>query len=996
MRRSCASLRLLSLGVLLCTVLAHPHADGKETTAPPRNPAPGPTDDEVSDLVKQLGSVRWQERERAMQQLQSWGQMVGPFLEPLLEAPNIEQAYRARRLLDAVDPLLGEIAIFRVRVDDRPEIVASAVAVAPASRSQRLTVRLSPVSGSAVPHVELRYSATFSFHETHSEIVLDVTRESRGDFPPLTIPWEARQNFVALLNRSEECRYDGLGISLARRRRTYVTVIGVRLARRSQLSEQSGPSHATENLRHRLSAQLRSDGELERTAAVDVVTHVGTELLDGGVDDLKDASELLQALATRDVQRLRDAFWGDEALPSSQRTTGSIELSSDARRRALEFLASAGDARALLEIIRLIATAPPQEIHSLTASLADGLSAPGIAPESARATLEAALERKVLVRLDWRSKETEYLLARAAALIDRNDDADRQIAYRALNELQALAGDRVNGSRIAIDVFFDAWRRIAARLPGARDEERATLLQLLPPRLREPRDQDLVRKLEASFRARTATIEELKLLDEVVRQTYSPSNAGALFRILLAVRAPSNGLPTLVRTLIDLGRSFESSSENDHESKTRRSYLSQLTAHLRFLTRVPKTPKRLGPEGVDWKQWEEWLDRAQDQQTIATTSNDAPGDQESAGEDVFVLYEFDLRLPAASRGSTPAPVSPRILDGRRIVLRVGEEHSSSDRWKNPIRRRLVPQISSTRVKSADENARVPMTRYRLHPRSPQILTGVAELKGVFDRRIRAEIEETSPHFFGAFTLQVPFGSQTKTLLLLLPRAEDLDGDEAPSDAEALWAWVTHRHILRHEGGANPLMIARLPHLLRTILLPDDTQAVAALFQRQPSTELAHLLFLRGNDTGVSFYRAWLGQRPTGSSDDRLRVARFLAEIGEESGATAILEALPELSSRGRPTHNGMFRALESYLLSETPIQPLLKERILERFLIELPTIDYRNVEVIGAIFRSIRNEAGDDFGGLTALGINNAEERQAAIKKAVGAARSWWSRRSAR
>ncbi len=955
-------------------------ADGSRGETPLETP-----ESQLAELVEELGAPSWESRERAQERLIEQGVVVVPALKRALESDNLEQNYRARYLLDRIDPELAVFQVLKVDVTGPdPELIS--FGEARAHTDEEATVEPAAVDGAPGERVPFVYTVKVQPGADGSRRV--TASRSRSDRPsPLRFSFEfVGAQTTRLLVRTEETYYRTLGLHVDRERRRYLTLVRIHHGR---TSDQTGGATigapTLEDLLDSVREQALARTIAERSAALDILASLARGRNETAFEfalrhpDLRSAAAL--GLDRMDLLA--------EAAAAAPETDDSDLSLDDRSRRALVRLVELGDDAAYRRLLYQLRHSPLDAIHEVAAAVADRTRR-GLTPELADATLETIFSADFFARAIWEDREIQYLLAVALKASDR--DRHGPVLERGLELTNRLLRGQLAGRRILLDEGLDLWRRIALAQSDTPPPLRPVLLGLLGALFGDIPDYRLSNRVESELRAGPLSESEFEtFLRQTERVGERPSSYPAFLRVVGSLRIADGQLAPLLERLLALGRRAE--ADSSLLASHRDGYLSQIRRRLALFSGV-------GSSTSPWTDWEKWLAISEN---VRAREAELRSSSESGGSgpgDRFVFYEFVLQLEASedtTRGVRKPPRPAVVLDGRRLEVSVGEPFSYRDRWDNIVERRLTESLNMTnalRRSTSPPAAR----RFRIPSANAHVEVGVPVLQRVSGRKVSAGWYESSPAYLGSRPLYGA-GLESYRSLLCLASAEDpqtpAGGDETPpDDADALWKFFLERHVLRapsENDDETPSATRRraqgaILQLLRTIAVDGGDRYVRERFRREPSPALARDLLARGLDDGVEHYRETIDELEPIA---RLQAAQFLIEAGESTGVTAVLQL-----TRAEPTPvRGTLvartvAALDRYLESAEPL-PGERREILDYIVSQLGR-NRTSSYVLREIFSSLERESGKDFGYSSARTLNDRSERQRAVEAAIAAATSWW------
>jgi len=214
-----AARRLLPavMGLLIAAALAAGAAEG-----------PGPREPSAADLVKQLGSESWPEREGATSRLAGLGLKALAALEAGLRSPDSEVFWRALKLLGHLGPAASE-ALGRAAADERM----------PEERRRRISKAIEGLTGPAFLGVYLSDALTAARAGGGGVGVVEVMTGSpaaRAGFKPGDVIFEIdgeRVKSAAELTAAVRKRKAGVKVEVALTRGPKAMKLEVRLGARA-------------------------------------------------------------------------------------------------------------------------------------------------------------------------------------------------------------------------------------------------------------------------------------------------------------------------------------------------------------------------------------------------------------------------------------------------------------------------------------------------------------------------------------------------------------------------------------------------------------------------------------------------------------------------------------------------------------------------------------------------------------------------------------------
>jgi len=939
-------------------------------------------------LIASLGSENWDERESAQLRLLEEGLSVAPLLEQAIRSENLELAYRARYLLARIDPRITAFQVIRLGTGSRVEVIDAAVAAG--MEGEELSTR--PIAGDvdAVDYtIQFRTEGTRSAEADSDEgarlpagagrLEIWISKARQGSPAPEARCQISPTAAIALVQRGEECLYTRMGLEIARERRAYITILRVKTGRKSLLEKEpfsSGKEAIFDEVVRELDAQSLARDPEDRSAAIEILGDLGRyrgsleeHLADPDTRDAaayaSDKPELLEDLLQRAA---RDA----DAPPGR----GSILAVRSAAK-----LAARGSPEAAAFLLEKLLDPEPPHPHLLLASLADAIRE-GKLPRQTRLEVERrALTDETLTRVPWDDVESEYFFSALIAALDPEIEEDRELARAFLSSLERLARGELGPVAVRLRTIIELWRR-AARKASANAAESRMLLGILPHL-----------NGAASF-SEAAVILEDALMREAARGESDADLLGEFLAVLTGNIA--EGDPGVInvsfQSLLRLSRVFpggrgqlaplagalmgacEAAYREPGAAPrgTQRSVspaahlLRQAEEILAGWTGIPAPPGQPGTRKPDTSAWRSWLDdasrvEAREAELLAARSSSA---EEAASR--FVYYEFDLATGDPKKGQPRA----RVLDARRLEVRLSQPILYRDRWGNEVQIRIDPEPRN------DANP----TRFRVSSR-PMLFAGLPALTSVQGRDLSATWHDSSD-LTTSSTTPIPGADAPgfRSLVLLLPAGED---PEAPAGAppDELWPWFLEHRLLVLPENATPQKVQAVINVVRQLEPRQAAPLVRRLFDKTPTLDFARLLYELGDEAGVPVLLAELAK----GGESRVGGSILLLELGHAAGLDGLQGAdAPRQANRKMSVAN----ALDVYL-RHPRATPEGKEKALGLLFDRLDDDAYQQ-----KAFQVIQRETGLDFGYASARGIDDQDRRAAALKDCVRSAKDWWQART--
>lgn len=944
---------------------------------------------QIDALVDQLGDPLWRVREDAQEQLLDHGRLVTKRLRDALRSDNLELAYRSASLLDRLDPRLAHFQIIRVRIGDEPEIVSSHYASGPAHTD----ISLKPhglQSDKSSPNL-FGYELSFTTREgSHLEITVDRVRTGYRSETRLDPPLSAARG-ISLLAYTEQSSVARLGTLVKRQRVQFITLLRVRYGRLSEMArtEIIGTSATLlETLTDELKEQTRSQAAPEHIAALSVLSFVapGQPLVEFnramsktntrplgvlGLDRLKSLHE--------ELQRLKRSSPPRRATPQRKTSIPAPPVRLAAR------LAERGADEGTRWLLHRLAETEPEQLYFVAASLADALSLHPPTAETRRLALQTILSERFLTRAVWEDPATGYLLAVAARIADPHNETDANQLRVGMAVLERLTTGRVASKPLPLMTCLGTWRDLAHRL-DPQPSEREFLFRVLPSLLKENMSSSVRNLIEAATQESSLTDSELASLLQALAnpgQGHDQTRYRLFVRLLSSLQIGPGQLQPLVTAVLKVGNELTVAGL---PTGTRKGYLTQVANHLETLTGMDSGWNPQSKFVPEWQRWTSWLEdsasvlerETQILQQNASNSRPEPGR--------FVLYEFDLRVDQIRSGANALEREPstfEVLDGRRSILRTEERHTSQDRWGHPVHRTLRRPVRPTqgiKVKAVKKPQ-----RFRLTRTSPILTVGTPVLGPVLGRETENRRYETSGLYYGPKPMTQPNSSQFHSLYLLLP----FDPNELEKTSpDALWKRVIRDHVLNLTHVNSDSARRSLLNLLGTLRLEDDLTFLQACFEKQPTAGLARQLYLRGDTTGVQYYRSTL---PSLKELPYFMALKFLVSVGDSTAMRALIKMAQTRTSFVSGYRRGQALSVLTAFLRQSQSESD-KLKVLEFFVRQAENPGGRGKHLT-QVFRALEAESGTDFGYPSARATNDPAERKRALARSAQEAHEWLAAR---
>ena len=980
----------------------------------------GPSQLEEPDgpaLIAELGHGRWSRREEACRRVLELGEAVLPLLRDAVTSDNAERAYRAVEILDQLDPLVLDLDVLELRLDNDGPALPIALASSIATAEPGVSLTPTPLDGVAGDSDEQR-STTYTIRRRGSvaeAVSLSAEEESNSSGVnglALHRPLGATRA-VSILKRSEECAYQNVGERMTRTRRRSMTLLLVH--QRRELSDDGGvlsrdASAVREELVTRLLEQaLPPSGtatELpdavtrrSRANALEILVALRSPRADIafrlaldtpglrdlallGLDDL-DALEQMVSAADALLEQRED----ERAIAGGERSVSAAAPDVRVVVAAAERLLAHGRESALEFVLDELVRADPYTLHSVMSLLSDTLEQQRLSTAARRRIIDTALGQEFLSRAVWSLQETEYLIATAIAGLDPANPAGRARAAALQSTIERLYCGDLGTTPLSYTTFFDLWKRAQRRAGQDPAAEAFLAVSLLPCMARSQQlalaQKAIERALSQGLSESDRTLEEfLELLrahvetdDETVRQ-------GALQLLLSAARSLElrpDWLAPMVRALVDartsLDRPVTAPSGSPRRTTTARSMSTLRLGLDRELARwsgVRLSARGLRDDGVEAR-WKAWFEDAAGLASRQEELRDALSTRRE-GERESYLYTFSLRLRAQSESAIspeepPAPEPYAVLDGRSLRL-VGLEPT---RYQDAFGDWHQVQIASARSNAASRyvQVRIDGATYQIPQKQPLLRTWIGSAPSVMTY-------ETSDVYFGSRYVSRP--RQNNYRLLLFHDDSPPPAELAAASPSRLLDWLIDNCLIPDPPAASPQHVQQVAAVLEALRPERARTYLLETFRREPSPGLAKALGELGESTAVDYLRALLESE---EDIERREAALYLVELGERDGVPVLLE---DARQRAASTIGRALGAFDRYL-AERPERDELRRDILDLFfgLLPQPSWQYR-------AFRTLEREIGRDFGYREAQRANpdDPSARKQAFAEAVARAQAWW------
>jgi hypothetical protein len=898
--------------------------------------------DDVGKLVSELGSESWNRRESAREGILGAGKAAVPFLEEAALSPNLELAYRARSLLEEIDPTTVDFRVLKVRLPGAsgPARIASSAAVS--GRAGEKLAAVEPADARSTGSGPRTFSLTF--HEgARGEIEIraaevDASRRSEVDlYPPLRL-----RSGVSIIKRSEECLYEAIGDTLKRRRDRFLTLLAVDSRRGAGASGEdlaaggespgSGPPDAVlQDLLVRLLEQARAPREPaagSRAAEAAEAAGTGERTGEARVVALDVLAELRapeaaplfrEALATPALRALAslgldapellaeiaagDRSPGERPGPEGAKGPRVTEHSLRAAARLVEL----GDERGLDLLLDVLSRSDPSQVHLVMATIADHILLGKVSERARDRILAVVLGKDFVSHALWQDQETEFLLAAAAGLLRPESEADRSLAAAFRGYIEEVAVEDPGLMPLSFDSCLDLWRRVGRRLPEDPSGEAGLAMRLLPglsrigvpPAARAWIDSTLSAAADGGEPG-TSPAEILLPLRGYVRGSDEQLAADA--QEIIVTLAPKlaerrGGLRPVVESLVEAFEAAPSPAppprpavqaaaagavrvEATTTVPSRTSSLSLERRTEAELVRLTGLPRLPAPAGEHKVGSGRWREWLADSARVEAREAELQATGEKGADAGFqlVVYAFDLLAPAADSTGSVPPGSRLEVVGGRRLVIPDFRPRHYEGWWG---RKEAIQLISRGGESTLRSYRLQMAGISLYANA-----GIPLLRPLPQQKLSSRVYETSDLFVGSRHLSSAASSAHRSLYLLHEPGPESPEPAAGASAEALWSWFLETVLFAVEPGAPARQIDAVFQAAGGLGMKEAVPALRRLFGAAPTPRRARVLHDLGDPSAAEHLRRALADTDPGA---RQEAARLLAELGMSEGAAALLE-----------------------------------------------------------------------------------------------------------
>lgn len=1007
----------------------------------------------LSGLVGTLGHASWSEREDAQARLLATGLTAAPLLEAAARSErNPEIAYRARYILSRIDPNLSQCQVLKIALEPRPHIAA--VAEAAGSEGTEITARPRELPGKEAgrpgppgypesPAYSVQIHSLGPAPETPTpegspgatyQVAVRQLNQSYGQLDLRTTVVGPRG--AAIVRVGDQCLQERLGARLTRTRHPFITLLRVRMGRKSQVGPLDLPPDGEKALLAVAGdalLDLESGDARARQEALLILSYLRATPGAAGLVRLADDPEAspeeraLALLALDDHEKLRAIFSSRRAPAAggvgapdpgenhSDEEEKEDDLPVETQVRAGTRLLLAGDVAGLGALLQRLAEGDPGVAHELVATLADFVSSDRARPEEKLKVFEVAFAETTLGHSIWEDAELEHFLLAVAGALDPALPGAPEAGRSALGALARLGRGELASVNFRLRTLLDVGRAVRRHtgLPGSEDLELVLGLLESPGGISQP--SDLLGALEIILQdpssrpeGDTPAVPENSLDDARFRRLLdallAPGTSGdtsalavaaqALVRASRMLHLRAGQLSPLVGALVDLGTAIEASRTEAQNVVQAPGVAGGVPLHRRQIeeellrwTGVSAPAVKAESAAGALLPWKEWLGRsaevaAREAEILRlggtpaeTTATTAPGGgRPPPPPRDLVYYEFDLVLeqPPPRAGATKPAF--RLLDGRRLELRGKNSASFTDRWGNVTSVRLEEDSSLARTGKGP--------RFRVNSRG-YLFPGLPALSTLQSRNVGVAWYETSDLYFGSRPLGGGTSTAFRTLQLVdLLETEATGAPPAAASAEELWRLFVERRLLDLDRSAPRERWTSVLGVLRALRLREGIPLLRRALEEQPSVDLAQQLLELEDPAGEAALRKLL---ESNTPQERFAAALALTENGKREGVERLVELAEQTPPMARGQGYRLVGALDAYLQGAAP-DPGARKKAIGYLVSKLddPVFQIR-------AFAILDRESGLDLGLGAAQGLNDPQEKARAITRAIQTARSWWN-----
>lgn len=970
--------------------------------------SPEPSD--IAQLIERLGDERWLERQAAFQGLLEVGPTAVPLLEEASRSKNLEVAFRARDLLEQIDPLVIDFQIVRVRTTT-PDAPSRIMSLAHGTHGLATNDPEGKVDAILLPGCPPRTVAR-SFVVSHQRapsgrVDLQVFerqgRSGRGATQELYKPL-SNPRCISLIKRSEESVVTHHGTRIQRERHRFLTLLVVEQRRKTSPQAATlphDPIEARQLLLAALERQAMGRGEShpddktpldERLAAVEILADIAPSKTSPVFEAALHIPALwpAAALGIGEPELLKEVVGAglpDEKLredltPSAQHVEEVVRPLAAAR---LLEQGAPGGTQFLLDILR---QGQPTQLHFAMATLSDYLRTHSLSAEERKEVLTVILGEDFLGRAVWQDEETRFLVQTALDLLRQDEPADRERAASLQKTAEKLASGELGLNPVSFDTCLKLWNQAQAVVQPTTSREVDLILRLIPRLSRKGQLTRTQRTFQSTLRNHvedgSVPIEDVlaafrKHFASDQRELVNDTLA-LLVGFAKQLSMKPQWLRPVTETLLTGGTRFAEIHADGSDARSTSSLFNRLERELQRWTVVRQSTK--APEDARYgAMWRTWLGDSAKVGVREAELEAASSETWKSGP--VTLYSFVLlsRAPleeatvaeAASESTTlESPPTFQVLDGRSFKLSRPGMLRYEDSWG-----------FSRRIKTTSFTVQGSRTTLLLEADGTTLsLQGDQPvLRSLYNPGFLPRAYETSDLRLGSHLLA---DKQTPTYMRLYLMSARRNPEESALEGEALWQWILHERLLSVPEDSNGAVENSVVTTLTKLHVKEVRPFLRRMFDREPTPTRARQLFDLGDESTLDYLKKMLARE---NDPARNQAATMLAELGHADGAKALVETLK--SNAGKRTNRDYqhIKALDDFL-QQAPADAPERADIIEILLTRLshPNWQYR-------VFRVLQREAKNDpdFGYDAARRLNDETERQEAIAKAVQRARDWWA-----
>jgi hypothetical protein len=902
-------------------------------------------------LVADLGSEEWIRRETADAELRRHGIDALDALRGASVNGNPELAYRARSILDELDPLTVRISLLRIEIDGSPRItdwgetestkeslVLSCRGVRPSEPTTSYQCRWTPLS------------------DTTLEIILEPEPSA---FVSESHRIAGNEPLVSVQDVGVLASFLRGGSIIEHRSRTWVDIVLATQHRRSRGFERplaESPEALWREVESTLLARAASEDDTDAAEALGILALVRSQ----------GARELFHAALPLRVRRLAGAF-GLATLGESdgeRELAAAISSSRDEERprrgidplrlAALQHLSELGREEPFRELLDWVRTADTLDLPLLFAAVAD-VASTGRSLPARRDFVELLLDGGVLEKSSWRDLHLFYLLEKAIDAADPASVEEQSWLSSFRTRLETFAAGKFVIDTPRAPDLVRLWQRAALRVTPESIHERAAGVSD-PSSPRDSARFDATTLIDALLSGSRTGIGRrdaiLTLPDLTAASLVSDALFGRICDYLVETAESSDAVTAryLADTIADMSRELHGDTGRVgrwtavlvawHEAVSRGGNVTTtLPAVGRLATELERWTGIANPVEGDpvarATSAERWRAFSADPNAWAKREEEvrsSPAAPTPSSGALLNVWEFViLRLPESAESAesastaeapeaarTPASTRFRVLDARRLELRENESYRFRDRWGQT---RAIEISAPPSTEAARPGARYSWNRrQRVAAHTPQILSSSEE------PRFRIEWYDVSRRSPRGRYLGRLDGGQCYLIAHVEPRESELDDAagvrvaEDPKDASAALdatdpELILARYIQEKWREPHPdCDIATFLSVLQLLRGPAAERVLRTLYERDTTEfrkfEILAELATYGSEETRELIESMLTR---GSAPQRIQAARLIAKKGDIRGARELARLLGEGGAELRPQLRVIFTALRAWL-----------------------------------------------------------------------------------